>query len=111
MAQVLDFTKQKKEYLTVKLNDEKKTVLLIGTPTKAILGEFIAINDKLTEDGGADAEAVEDIYRICAKIMSFNKGGIKITSEYLSNFFDLEDVMLFFNGYTAFMSSITNAKN
>lgn len=113
MANVLDFTKQNKKYLTVKLNDEKKTVLMIGTPTKTILNEFISINEKVSDEGGADAEAVNDLYDVCAKVMSFNKGGIRITSDYLSDAcaFDLEDIMTFFNAYSDFMASITNAKN
>lgn len=111
MGKTLDFTKQKKEYLTVKLNDENNTVLLIGTPTKVILDEFIAINELVSEDGGADSEAVNDLYRVCAKVMSFNKGGIKITPEFLAPFFDLEDVFIFFNAYSEFMASVTSAKN
>lgn len=109
MSNVLDFTKQKKEYLTVKLNDEKKTVLMIGTPTKKILDEFIGINESISE--GADSGAIDDLYRVCAKVMSFNKGGIKITSDYLEDFFDLTDIMVFFNAYTSFITNITNAKN
>lgn len=111
MAKTLDFTTRKKEYLTVKLNDDKKTVLMIGTPTKAILSEFIAMNEKIDEDGGADAEAINDLYHVCAKVMSFNKGGIHITSDYLSDFFDIEDVMIFFNAYSEFMASVTKGKN
>jgi len=111
MGKTLDFTTRKKEYLTVKLNDEKKTVLMIGTPTKAILNEFIAMNEKIDEDGGADAEAINDLYNVCAKVMSFNKGGIKITSDYLGKFFDIEDVHVFFNAYMEFMSSVTQTKN
>jgi len=113
MSKVLDFTKQTKNYLTVKLNDEKKTVLMIGTPTKGILSEFVAINEKVSDDGGADIDAVNDLYEVCAKIMSFNKGGIKITADYLSEEcnFDLEDIMLFFRAYSNHMTSITNAKN
>lgn len=107
----LDFTKRKKEYLTVKLNDEKKTVLMIGTPTKAILSEFVALNEKIDEDGGADSEAINDLYHVCAKVMSFNKGGIRITSDYLADFFDIEDIMIFFNAYTEFISSVTTQKN
>jgi hypothetical protein len=84
---------------------------MIGTPTKAILDEFISINDNISEDGGADAEAVNDLYNVCAKVMSFNKGGIKITAEYLADFFDLGDIMIFFNAYSDFLASITNAKN
>lgn len=108
---ILDFTKQKKEYLTVKLNDDKKTVLLVGTPTKRILQEFVAINERINEDGGAEAEAINDLYYICAKVMSFNKGGIEITPEYLESFFDLEDITVFLKGYTEFITTVTSAKN
>ncbi len=111
MAKTLDFTTRKKEYLTVKLADEKKTVLMIGTPTKEILDEFIEINERVSEEGGADKEALNDLYRVCARVMSFNKGGIKITDKYLAGFFDLEDVMVFFNAYSEFMASITGSKN
>lgn len=111
MSKTLDFNARKKEYLTIKLNDEKKTVLMIGTPTKKILDDFIGINDKIENEGGADTEAISDLYNICAKIMSFNKGGIKITSDYLAEFFDLEDIMIFFKAYSEFMASITSAKN
>ena len=111
MAKTLDFTTRKKEYLTVKLNDEKKTVLMIGTPTKTILDEFIAINERIEDAGGADKEAIEDLYRVCAKVMSFNKGGIKITADYLGEFFDVEDVMIFFKAYGEFMASVTSSKN
>lgn len=113
MSKVLDFTKQTKSYLTVKLNDEKKTALMIGTPTRGIFNEFIMINEKVSDDGGADADTINDLYEVCAKVMSFNKGGIKITADYLSEEcnFDLEDIMLFFRAYSDHMASVTNAKN
>lgn len=111
MANVLDFNKQKKEYLTVKLHDEKKTVLMIGTPTRSILRNFIDINESIEASGGVDADMIDDLYNVCAKIMSFNKGGIKITGDYLSDFFDLEDITTFFNAYMDYIGSVTNAKN
>lgn len=113
MSFILDFTKQKKTFYTVKLDDEKKTVLLISTPTKAILDEFIAINERLsdTEEEISDKEALNDLYGICAKVMSFNKGGIKITADYLGSFFTVQDIKIFFSGYTSFISSMTNSKN
>lgn len=110
MGKTLDFTKQKKEYLTVKLNDDDNTVLLVGTPTKEMLSEFIDINERINDDG-ANSEAIDELYEICAKVMSRNKGGIKITADYLAGFFDLEDIMVFLNGYTEFVSSLSNAKN
>lgn len=111
MAKTLDFNARKKEYLTVKLNDEKKTVLMICTPTKKILNEFINISDRIDTDNGADSETINDLYDMCSKIMSFNKGGIEVTSDYLEEFFDLEDIMIFFNAYSDFMTSVTSVKN
>lgn len=111
MANVLDFTKRKKEYLTVKLDDPKKTVLMISTPNKKILEDFMYLNAQIEEEGGASGEMVGELYSVCAKIMSFNKGGIKITSEYLEEFFDIEDIMIFFNAYMEYMESITASKN
>jgi hypothetical protein len=111
MSNVLDFTTRKKPYLTVKLADEKNTVLMVGSPTKGVLDEFIAINESITDNDGADAEALNDLYRICAKIMSFNKGGIEITPDYLATFFDVDDITYFIKGYSSFISSITNSKN
>lgn len=109
MAHTLDFTKQKKEYLTVKLNDEKGTVLMIGTPTKKILEEFVLINEQIGD--GMSADVVNDVYTVCAKIMSFNKGGIKITPDDLGEFFDIKDIMVFFEVYGEFMTTVTGAKN
>lgn len=106
MAYVLDFNARKKEYLTVKLHDEKKTVLMIGTPTKAILEEFKSLNVD-----SSDETDLTDIYNVCAKVMSFNKGGIKITAKYLEDLFDLDDITAFFNAYSAFINGVTKAKN
>ena len=109
MAKTLDFTTRKKEFFTVKLDDEKQTVLLIGTPTKNVMQDFLALNMEELED----AQAINEIYEVCAKVMSFNKGGIKITSDYLSNEcnFDIADIMTFFNAYSDFISEISHAKN
>ena len=106
MAYVLDFNTRKKEYLTVKLHNAKKTVLMIGTPTKAVLDEF-----KSLEINDSDDTDLTEIYRVCAKVMSFNKGGIKVTAKELEDLFDLDDLTAFFNAYSAYINGVTNAKN
>ena len=56
MAKPLDFNKIKKRYFTVILADEKNTTLMISTPTKEIMDEFIGMKDSLdAEDMGDDA--------------------------------------------------------
>lgn len=113
MANVLNFNNVKKRYLTVTLPDEQKTTLMIGTPTKAIMDELILLKSGIEtlEEDETNTEALDDLYSACAKIMSRNKGGVKITTEYLSELFDFEDILLFFNTYMNFLSELTSSKN
>lgn len=113
MAKALNFNNVKKQYLTVTLADEKKTLLMIGTPTKAIMDNLTDLQstlETLSEDN-TNAEAIADLYDVCAKVMSRNKGGIEITTDYLENLFDIEDVILFFNAYMDFIAEVANEKN
>lgn len=113
MANVLNFNNVKKRYLTVTLPDEQKTTLMIGTPTKAIMDELILLKSGIEtlEEDETNTEALDDLYSACAKIMSRNKGGVKITTEFLSELFDFEDILLFFNTYMNFLSELTSSKN
>lgn len=110
MAKPLDFNKIKKRYFTVTLPDEKNTTLMISTPTKAIMDEFIGMKDSLSAEAMGD-NAIDELYGLCAKIMSRNKGGIKVTKEALVSLLDFEDIILFIKAYTDFISELTNSKN
>lgn len=113
MAKPLNFNNLKKQYLTVTLPDEKKTTLMIGTPTKAIMDDLVLLQgglETISEDE-ANVEATDDLYNACAKVMSRNKGGIEITKKELEKIFDFEDIMIFFNAYMDFISEVTGGKN
>lgn len=113
MAKTLNFNDVKKRYLTVTLADEKNTTLMIGTPTKAIMDDLEALQsgiETFSEDE-TNAEAIDDLFYTCAKIMSRNKGGIKISKEFLEEIFDFEDILIFFNAYIGFVSELANSKN
>ena len=110
MAKSLDFNNIKKRYLTVTLADEAKTVLLIGTPTKGVLDSLMSMKDTLDEDNLTD-EAIDDLYNICAKIMSRNKTGRVISKEVVADLFDFEDIILFIRAYTDFVNEVSNSKN
>ena len=110
MAKSLDFNSMKKKYLTVTLADEAKTVLLIGTPTKAVLDRLLNMKDSLAGDELTD-DAIEDLYDICAQIMSRNKTGRVITKEAVQELFDFEDIIVFIRAYTDFISEVSGAKN
>lgn len=109
----LNFNNIKKTYLTITLADENETTLLIGTPTKSIMTELIGLKTALEEfeSDNTNTDALDDLYYACAKVMSRNKGGIKITKEYLEDLFDFEDILTFFNAYMEFVTELGNAKN
>lgn len=110
MAQTLDFTKIKKNYLPITLNDEKKTKLLVMTPTKKMLTELSAMMPESAEEvpGEKDLSA---LYTLSAKLMSRNKTGTHITGEQLEKILDFEDLIIFFNAYTDFIVETANSKN
>ena len=109
----LNFNNVKKTYLTVTLADENNTTIMIGTPTKAIMDDLVLLQsglETISEDD-ANVDATDELYSTCAKVMSRNKGGIKISKEFLEEIFDFEDIMIFFNAYMDFITEVTSGKN
>lgn len=112
MAKTLDFNKAKKTYLTVTLSDANSTTIMIGTPTKAIMDDLMAIREVMDDIGdGSDNKLTEELYRLCAKVMSRNKGGVLVSQQLLEETLDFEDILIFFNAYMEFIGEITNVKN
>lgn len=110
MAKSLNFHKIKKPYFTVTLPDENSTTLMIRTPTKAIMDEFLSTQDSLN-DVEMDTDASDALYELCTKIINHNKGGIKIAQKDLENLLDFTDLVIFFRSYANFISGIVNEKN
>lgn len=113
MAKSLNFNTLKKTYFTITLNDKKKTTLILGTPKKTLMDEMMALDDVLEElqKSGDNRAVTDELYCTCAHVMSCNKGGIKVTKEFLEDIFDIEDIITFFRAYTDFLGEITSSKN
>ena len=112
MAKTLNFNTVKKQYLTLTFNDEKKTTVMVGTPTKAIMNELLAVSESLNNDGDEiSQDTLDELFYISSRVISRNKGGVKISKEYLEEMFDIEDLLLFFNTYMQFITELTNTKN
>lgn len=109
MAKMLDFSKAKKPTLPVKLPDE--TVVHVYAPTKAMLEEFIELNDALDKAVNDDRESIEMLYDFVARCLSHNKLGRVITSEMLGEQLDVGDLILFAQTYASFIAELKNAKN
>lgn len=110
MAKPLNLNKIKKKTITVTLPDEKETTLIIGTPTKSIMDEFIALQETIDESEN-QAEVMDELYDVCAKIMSRNKQNIEITKEFVSDNMDFEDVIVFIKTYSEFIQEVSAGKN
>lgn len=109
MAKTLDFNKVKKKFLTVILPDEDMTTLFVLTPTKGIMDEFKLIQESSTDTN--NVEVMDDMFKICAKIMSRNKSNIEVTAEQLGECLDVEDLSIFIQTYSQFLHDIANQKN
>lgn len=104
MAKALNFNNVTKKYWNVTLTDG--TVLLVGTPTKAIFDKLTAMNND-----SATKNDMETLYDVCALVLSRNKTGKVITKEYLEETFDIEDIVILFKEYVNFVKEIRNQKN
>ena len=113
MAKPLNFNKVQKHYLNVTLADENNTMILIGTPTKAVMDDIKRLQDKMNHvtDDDATSEDMDELYGVCAQLMSRNKTGAKITSDFLATIFDLEDVKIFIDAYMEFLDEVLGSKN
>ena len=113
MAKALNFNNVKKQFLTVTLADENNTTLMIGTPTKAIMDDLTLLQKSMesVSDNDSNVEATDDLYSACARVMSRNKAGVKITKDFLAEIFDFEDITIFFNAYMDFIDEVIGSKN
>ena len=110
MSKSLNFNNIEKRYLTVTFADEKETTILVTMPTKGLLRELTNLNTALTatED---DLGTLDELYIMCAKVMSRNKGGVVITKEFLEEIFDFEDILIFLKEYMSFIGEVAGRKN
>lgn len=112
MVKTLDFNKIKKRYFTITLPNDEKTTLMISTPTKDIMDEFVYLsNNYINSNNNISEDVIDDLYGLCARIMSRNKANIEIKMDDLSKLLDFEDLIIFVQSYTEFISELTNSKN
>ena len=105
----LNFNSINKKHLTVTLNDDKGTVILVQSPTKKVMDCLINMDRADYEENST--EQINELYSVCAEVMSRNMAKVKITKEFLEEIFDIEDIQTFLNAYMEFVNSQTQGKN
>ena len=106
---MLDFTKSAKRYLAVNLIDNQ--LIRVRMPTKRVFDALLGLKDHLTSLTTEDGEQLGDIYDLIAVVLSNNLEHKPVTSDYLAELFDIEDVQTFFQGYMAFISGVVSDPN
>lgn len=107
----LDFRKIKKNYLKVTLNDAAETNLSVMQPTKELFERMVAMSEEVANISGSDLEALDEVYGVCAELMSRNKEGLIVSKSNLESTLDFEDIVMFLQAYSAFVAGVVHGKN
>lgn len=109
MAKMLDFSKSRKPTLPIKLDDG--SMIYVYTPSKGEIEEMLDASEYFNSALDGDRDAMDRLYELTARLMCNNKMGREITSEELAGYFDITDIVVFFRGYSEFISEVTKEKN
>ena len=108
---MLDLTNHKKTYLQLTLPDKKETVLNIMQPTKELFTKMTEMSTRIGGMVGNELDALNEVYEVCAELISRNKENVSFTREELESILDFEDIVVFLRTYSAFVSEIVFGKN
>ncbi len=101
---MLDFTQSAKRYLAVNLIDNQR--IRVRMPTKKVFDALLGLKNHLTSLTTDDGGQLNEIYDLIAIVLSNNLEHQPVTSAYLAELLDIEDVQTFFQGYMAFISEV-----
>lgn len=105
---MLDYTKQKKNYLTVKLVDGK--TLLLGVPKKSLFTQLSSVQEAMN-DTDEIAAVYDELLSLSAEILSNNKTAEKFTPEDVDRLMDIEDMALLIREYSKFAGAVVDDPN
>lgn len=107
----LDLRKHRKSYLKLTLPDEEETKLSVMQPTKELFGKMTDMSANIGTMTGSDYTALDEVYEVCAELISRNKEGVYMTRAQLEELLDFEDIVVLLRTYSEFVASIMSEKN
>lgn len=106
---MLDFTQTPKRFLTIRLIDDN--CIMVRMPTKRVFDCLKGLEERLDNLQMQDSSAIDEIYDLTSEVLSNNKAGVQITSDYLSRILDIEDIGILFKDYVRFVRGETDSPN
>lgn len=106
---MLDFTQSAKRFLAVNLIDSQ--LIRVRMPTKRVFDALLGLKDHLTSLTGENGGQLDQIYDLIAIVLSNNLEHKPVTSEYLAELLDIEDIQIFFHSFMAFINGVVSDPN
>lgn len=106
MANSFDFNKIKRSFFTAQLKDGRK--LLVKMPMKKTFEKMTSLNDM---GDVSPNEAMDELGGICAEILSNNMKGEPVSTGYMVDNYDTEEMTLFVEAYMDFVSGVKSDPN
>lgn len=103
-----DFNTVKRSFLTVTLKDGRK--LLVKMPMKKTFEKMSAIQTIDTENMSID-DVMDTLGELVAEIISHNLKNEKVTTKYITDNYDTEEMQAFLDGYMEFVSGVKKDPN
>ena len=112
-TRVLDLNSAKRPTLELTMMDDDRTVLRVKTPPEEMIQELQAMRDDLAKLETGDRSAVDMIYDLAARLLSYTRDFIKVTAADRRGKYrgDLESLILIYGAYLDFINALTNEKN
>ncbi len=102
-----DFNKIKRTFFNVTLKDGRK--LVVKMPMKKTFEKVSALQE-MNDETNID-DALDTIGGLCAEILSHNMTGEKVTGEFMTDNYDLEEMQIFIEEYYNFTAGVKNNPN
>lgn len=114
MARVIDFNLHRRLTMTVIMKDESKSTLHLCAPTKSLVDRIqITLPELQKALSSEDVRASRAVYDLAAELINCNFDGIQVTREDLATKYEmnLEDMLIFYEGYISFLNEVKSEKN
>lgn len=103
-----DFNKIKRTFFNVTLKDGKK--LIVKMPMKKTFEKMTVIKD-IDVNEMDPGDVIDTIGSLCAEILSNNMNTKKVTTEYVVENYDIEEMKAFIEGYYEFVGGVKSDPN
>lgn len=103
-----DFNKMNRSFFTVTLKDDRR--LVVKMPMKKTFEKITAVQSMDTDNMTTD-DAMDTLGTICAEALSNNMTKERVTTKYITDNYDIEEMSEFIENFMAFVDGVKQNPN